>query len=181
MKGSCNSFDQNIFINCLQVGTWLEKEMATHSSIPAWRILWTEEPGGLPSMGSHRVGHDWSSSSRAPDGRADLLEKTLVLGKNESKRRRGQQRMRWLGSITNSMEMSLKKILGDSGRQRNLACCSPWGHRQWDMTERLNNKCPKVLWFEESQMTCLGIIVSSNKTDMMEFSSRVYNSYLGYN
>ena len=36
----------------------LEKEMATHSSILAWRIPWTEEPGGLPSMGSHRVGHD---------------------------------------------------------------------------------------------------------------------------
>ena len=35
-----------------------EKEMATHSSILAWRIPWTEEPGGLPSMGSHRVGHD---------------------------------------------------------------------------------------------------------------------------
>ena len=36
----------------------LEKEMATHSSILAWRIPQTEEPGGLPSMGSHRVGHD---------------------------------------------------------------------------------------------------------------------------
>ena len=36
----------------------LEKEMATHSSVLAWRIPWTEEPGGLPSMGSHRVGHD---------------------------------------------------------------------------------------------------------------------------
>ena len=36
----------------------LEKEMATHSSIPAWRIPGTGEPGGLPSMGSHRVGHD---------------------------------------------------------------------------------------------------------------------------
>ena len=36
----------------------LEKEMATHSSILAWRILGTGEPGGLPSMGSHRVGHD---------------------------------------------------------------------------------------------------------------------------
>ena len=36
----------------------LEKEMATHSSILAWRIPGTEEPGGLPSMGSHRVGHD---------------------------------------------------------------------------------------------------------------------------
>ena len=38
----------------------LEKEMATHSSVLAWRIPGTEEPGGLLSMGSHRVGHDWS-------------------------------------------------------------------------------------------------------------------------
>ena len=37
----------------------LEKEMATHSSVLAWRIQVTGEPGGLPSMGSHRVGHDW--------------------------------------------------------------------------------------------------------------------------
>ena len=36
----------------------LEKEMATHSSILAWRIPWTEEPGGPQSMGSQRVGHD---------------------------------------------------------------------------------------------------------------------------
>ena len=36
----------------------LEKGMATHSSILAWIILWTEEPGGLPSMESQRVGHD---------------------------------------------------------------------------------------------------------------------------
>ena len=38
----------------------LEKEMATHSSVLAWRIPGTREPGGLPSMGSHRVGHNWS-------------------------------------------------------------------------------------------------------------------------
>ena len=36
----------------------LEKEMATHSSILAWKILWTEEPGGLQSMGLQRVGQD---------------------------------------------------------------------------------------------------------------------------
>ena len=36
----------------------MEKEMATHSSILAWEILWTEEPGGLQSMGSQRIGHD---------------------------------------------------------------------------------------------------------------------------
>ena len=38
----------------------LEKEMATHSSVLAWRIPGTAEPGGLPSLGSHRVRHDWS-------------------------------------------------------------------------------------------------------------------------
>ena len=38
---------------------WLEKEMAAHSSLLALRILWMEEPGGLLSIGSHRVGHDW--------------------------------------------------------------------------------------------------------------------------
>ena len=37
----------------------LEKEMATHSSILSWEISWTEEPGGLQSMESQRVGHDW--------------------------------------------------------------------------------------------------------------------------
>ena len=43
----------------------LEKEMATHSSVPAWRIPGTGEPGGPPSMGSHRVGHDWSDLAAA--------------------------------------------------------------------------------------------------------------------
>ena len=43
----------------------LEKEMATHSSVLAWRIPGTGEPGGLPSMGFHRVGHDWSDLAAA--------------------------------------------------------------------------------------------------------------------
>ena len=43
----------------------LEQEMATHSSVLAWRIPGTGEPGGLPSMGSHRVGHDWSDWAAA--------------------------------------------------------------------------------------------------------------------
>ena len=43
----------------------LEKEMATHSSVLAWRIPETGEPGGLPSMGSHRVGHDLSDLAAA--------------------------------------------------------------------------------------------------------------------
>ena len=43
----------------------LEKKMATHSSVLAWRIPGMGEPGGLPSMGSHRVGHDWSNLAAA--------------------------------------------------------------------------------------------------------------------
>ena len=43
----------------------LEKEMTTHSTVFAWRIPGTEEPGGLPSMGSHRVGHDWRDLAAA--------------------------------------------------------------------------------------------------------------------
>jgi len=43
----------------------LEKAMATHSSVLAWRIPGTGEPGGLPSMGLHRVGHDWSNLAAA--------------------------------------------------------------------------------------------------------------------
>ena len=43
----------------------LEKEMATHSSVLAWRIPGTGEPGRLPSMGLHRVGHDWSDLAAA--------------------------------------------------------------------------------------------------------------------
>ena len=48
----------------------LEKEMATYSSVFAWRILATGETGGLPSMGSHRVGHYWSdlAAAAAADG-----------------------------------------------------------------------------------------------------------------
>ena len=46
----------------------LEKKMATHSSVLAWRIPGTGEPGGLPSMGSHRVRHDWSDLASAPAG-----------------------------------------------------------------------------------------------------------------
>ena len=56
--------------------------------------------------------------------RADSLEKTLMLGKSEGSRRRWQ-RIRWLDTISDSMDMSLEQTPGDSGVQRSLACCSP--------------------------------------------------------
>ena len=63
--------------------------------------------------------------------RTDSLEKTLMLGKIESKRRREWQSMRLLDSITDSMHMNLSK-LRDSEGQGNLVCCSPWGHKESD-------------------------------------------------
>ena len=61
--------------------------------------------------------------------RANSLEKTLMLGKTEGKRRRGQQRMRWLDSITDSVDMNLSK-LADHGGQRSLMCCSLLGSQR---------------------------------------------------
>ena len=57
----------------------LEKGMATHSGILAWRIPWTEEPGGLQSMGSQRVGHDSATNTHSHIHRMDCavpLERT---------------------------------------------------------------------------------------------------------
>ena len=73
--------------------------------------------------------------------RADSLEKTLTLGKNEGKRRREWQRMRWLDSITDSIhscpcisEPEFEQSPGDSGGQRSLGCCSPWDGKVSDTT-----------------------------------------------
>ena len=66
-----------------------------------------------------------------------------MLGKIEGKRR-GQQRMRWLDGITNSMNMSLNK-LQETVEDGSLACCSPWGHKESDTAEQLNkSKIEKV-------------------------------------
>ena len=64
----------------------------------------------------------------------DSLEKTLMPGKTEGRRRREQEKMRWLDSITDSMAMSLSK-LGVGDGQGGLVCCSPWGCKEWDTTE----------------------------------------------
>ena len=69
--------------------------------------------------------------------RTDSLEKTLMLGMIESRRRRGRQRMRWLDGH------EFEQALGVGDGQGGLVCCSPWGHKELDTTERLNdNKEP---------------------------------------
>ena len=87
----------------------LEKEMATHSSVLAWRIPGTGEPGGLLSMGLHRVGHDWS----------DL-----------ACRHCGYRRRQWHPTPV--------LLPGKSHGWRSLVGCSPWGRKESDTTERLH-------------------------------------------
>ena len=60
--------------------------------------------------------------------RTDSLEKTLMLGKTEGRRRRGRQRMRWLDGIIHSMD-EFEQALGAGDGQEGLECCSPWGRK----------------------------------------------------
>ena len=71
--------------------------------------------------------------------RVDSLEKTLMLGGIERRKRRGQLRMRWLNGITDLMDVSLSELtLGVGDAQGGLACRDSWGRKKSDTTERLN-------------------------------------------
>ena len=80
--------------------------------------------------------------------RVESLEKTLMLGGIGGRRRRGQQRMRWLDGITDLMDVESEWTPGVGDGQGGLACCSSWGRKESDTTERLN-------WTELSDWTKL--------------------------
>ena len=79
----------------------LEKEMAIHSNILAWRILWMEKPSRLQSMGSQRVGHDWATSP-SPERLSWTEHTTLVISRNNQRKLhlvfclKGNQRRSWV-------------------------------------------------------------------------------------
>ena len=103
--------------------------MATHSSVLAWRIPGTEEPGGLPSMGSHRVGHDWSDLAAAAA--------TAVGFHCGSTGKESTYNVGDLGSIP-GLEDPLEK--GKATHSSFLAwripgLYSPWGYKESDTTE----------------------------------------------
>ena len=117
----------------------LEKEMATHSRTIAWKIPWTEEPGRLQSMGSHRVRHDWATSlhfivqTGFPGG-------TVV--KNPSANAGdGRGFYPWVGKIPWRRKRQPTPVLlpGKCYGQRSLASFSPRGCKELDMIEHTHS------------------------------------------
>ena len=107
--------------------------MATHSSVLAWRIPGTGEPGGLPSLGSHRVGHDWSDLAAAAKGlqvsRLGLLEEhqTLRLPRHINQRPIGFL-FCWRGVSTQETTSELSFTWSPQVSVRKGA---PWTSRGW--------------------------------------------------
>ena len=106
----------------------LEKEMATHSSILAWRIPGTGEPGGLPSMGSHRVEHDRSDLAAAAAA-CTILEFPWWLSGTEPTCQPRRHFSPWVGKIPWRRKWQPTPIFlpGKSHGQRHLVGCSTWG------------------------------------------------------
>ena len=138
--------------------------MATHSSILAYRIPWTEEPGRLLSIGLHRVEHDWSKEIQPVHSEGDqpwdffgrndakaetpvlwpphvkcwLIGKDSVAGRVLGQEEKGMTEDEMAGwhHLLDGHESEWTPGVVDG--QGGLACCDSWGHKESDTTERLN-------------------------------------------
>ena len=115
----------------------LEKEMATDSSVLAWRIPGMGEPGGMPSLGSHRVGHDWSDLAAA--AAAPFRASQVVLVKNlPAVQETWVQSLGWKIPWWRAWQPTLVFCPQNFHGQRNLAGYSPWGCKELNTTEWLS-------------------------------------------
>ena len=103
-----------------------------------------------------------------PDAKSWLNKKTLMLGKIEGRRRKGWQRMRWLNSITDFHGHEFEQGAGDGEGQESLACCNPWGPKESDMTEQLNDKTVQ-LNSSMNNMTCLKLSLPEKQWNSIYF------------
>ena len=106
----------------------LEKELATHSSILAWKSPWMEEPGRLQSMGLQRVRHSWATSLSLSDAGKDWGQK---------EKRASEDEMAGWHHQCNGHELGQSS--GDGGGQGSLSCCSPLGCKELDTAGWLNS------------------------------------------
>ena len=119
----------------------LEKGMATHSSILAWRIPWTEEPGRLQSMGLQRVRHNWVTNTFYFHIHIYGFPRWLS-GKESACKCKSHRRHRfdptvWTIFWRRAWQWTPVFLPGKSHGQRSLSGYSPWGRKESDTTERL--------------------------------------------
>ena len=114
---------------CQNSPPWLEKEMETHSSILAWKIPWTEEPGRLQSIGSQRVRQDWSDLACTHSiftFQGGAVVKNLPASAGDSDSIPGPGKIPW----SRIWQPTLVFLPGEFYGQRTLTGCSPWGSQR---------------------------------------------------
>ena len=113
--------------------------MATHLSILAWRIPWTEEPGGLQSMGSQRVRHDWATSTSICNLWVFLSGSDSKESARQLRRHRSHGFNPWVRKILwwRKWQPTPGVLPGAFHGQRSLAVYSSWSCKEWDTIERL--------------------------------------------
>jgi len=125
----------------------LEKEMATHSSVLAWRIPGTAEPGGLPSVGSHRVGHGWSDLAVAA---VISVRKAIIKISTNNKcwRECGAK-----GTLLHCWwECKSIQLLWKTHKQSTLwKCCAGWNTVNWKQDCREKYQQPQICrWYHSN-------------------------------